>query len=231
MNLTQLFTQVNAAFRGSDDDAPTSGTDFSLWLATTNRKISEWARDGKQTWQSLFEIREIGTISAGIQDYDLDDDILIPADSVIVTTTSNQDIFYRISKPQERARFYIYRSVYISGRDPQILTFQDTITSNSQIIGGTINLGAYFLPEDLGSSGDTIPVDDPYWLVYAVASELAFNDITYSDKSSDLNNKANALYDQMISNNRKGTSDNPRILNTNVNRIRDPHGESGLGTI
>lgn len=224
MILSSFFAQVNTAYRGADDDAPTSGTDFNLWLNTTNRKISEWATDGKNVWQSLFDIREIGTISNTSQTYDLDSNIIVPADSVIVTTLLNKDIEYVICKPQERKRFL--NSVYISGNNPQVLTFQDTITSTSQIIGGTIKVAGYYLPDDLAIATDTIPVDNPYWLVYAVASELAFNDLTYESKAPDLNAKANNLYGIMSSNNRRGTNNNPRTARTNVNRIPGTRNES-----
>ncbi len=53
----------------------------------------------------------------------------------------------------------------------------------------------------------------------AVASEIAFNDITYEDKASDLNAKANALYRQMVSDERKGTYNNPIQTPVNVYRI------------
>lgn len=224
MTVETLLTQINAAYRGTDDDAPADGTpDFDLWLATANRKQNEWARDGKNTWQSLFEIREVGTVAAGTQVYDLDEEIILPANKVIVTTTGDQVLEYTISKPQERQRFL--RSAYISGRDPQTLTFYDTITSDSQIDGGTISIAAYFVPEDLTSVSDVVSVDDPYWLVYAVASELAFNDLTYEDKYQDLNVKANNLWRQMSQNNRRGTSDFPRTARTNVNRIAGPSSE------
>lgn len=219
MNVSTLFTQINGAYRGTDDDAPAVGTaDYDHWLSTTNRKLSEWARDNKNTWQSLFEVREIGTIAAGTQTYDLDDEILIPADSVIVTTTDGVAVPYRIVKPQERDRWA--NGVYISGRNPQTLTFVSTIDAGSAIVGGTISLGGFFIPDELAAANGIIPVDDPYWLVYAVASELAFNDLTYEDKAADLNNKANNLYAMMVTANRKGSSGNPRTIRTKVDRIR-----------
>ena len=299
MLVSSLFTQVNASFRGSDDDAPTSGTDFNLWLATTNRKINEWATDARNVWQSNFSfekpnepgtvattgttaltgtstnftdynvgdtvlvsgetVRTIATIPSdtsltvtvaftntvtantfthatiiktGVQSYSVHRNLLNPSDRVLVYTTANPTnaLYYIIGKPQERSRFT--NEVYLSGRNPQLLTFYDTIsaTSNSQLIGGTLKLPGYYVPVDLTVATDTVLIDDPYWLVYAVASELAFNDITYSDRSPDLNNKANNLYSAMESKNRRGTSNNPRTAQTNVNRIIDPRSEAGVGT-
>lgn len=225
MEVSTLFTQINTAYRGSDDDAPAAGTtDYTLWLATINRKISEWASDGKNTWQSLFDIRTIGTISAGTQTYDLDADIILPADNVIVTTTNGHDIEYTICKPQERKRYL--NAVYISGHNPQVLTFVDSILSSNQIVGGSLKIAGYYTPEDITSLTDTVPVDDAYWLVYSVASELAFNDLTYESKAADLTAKANNLYAGIVSNNRRGTNNNPRIARTNVNRIPGTRNES-----
>jgi len=220
MNVTEAMNQINISYRGSDDDVPAEGSvDYNMWLSTINRKKDEWARDTKNPWKSLFEIREVGTVSLGTQTYDLEDDFLTPADRVTITTTNpNNTLEYTLVEPQERGRYY--NSVYISGRDPKQLTFYDDFKADTSPIGGTINLAAYFIPEDLTSGNDEIPVDDPYWVVYSVASELAFNDLTYSDKSPDLVGKANFLYSQMAHANRKGTSGNPRTAITRVNPIR-----------
>lgn len=299
MNLTTLFTQVNAAYRGSDDDAPTSGTDFNLWLATANRKIAEWAGDANNVWQSNFSYekpnepgtvatavtttltgtntfftdytvgdtitvsgetsRVIATISSdtvltvtvafsntvsantfthatiiktGVRSYSIHRNLLNPSDQAIVVLPT-QDLYFDIEKPQQRSRYL--NSVYLSSRFPQKLIFPNGISStvNANLIGYTLKVPGYYVPNDLTQASDIVPVDDPYWLVYDVASELAFNDITYSDKAPDLNAKANNLYDGMVALNRRGTSNNPRILYTNMgnNRILDPGNEQGIGTI
>ena len=296
MTLLQLLDKVNATFRGSDDDAPLTGTpDHTLWLLTINRKISEWAGDTKNVWQSNFSLdkpNEPGTvattgtttltgtstyftdykagdtitvdgetvrtidvitsdtvltvtvafantvtantfthasvIASGIQSYSMHRTLLAPSDYVLVSTTT-QDLKYTLGKPQERDRFQ--DEVYLSGRLPQILTFYDDITSNLQIVGGTLKIPGYYVPEDLSANTDIVPVDDPFWLVYSVASELAFNDLTYEDKAPDLNAKANNLYAGMVEANRRGTNNYPRIARTNVNRITGPSSESGVGTI
>jgi len=229
MILTTFFQQVNASFRGTDDDPPTTGTDFANWLLVTNRKISEWSGDGKVNWRSLFAVQDLSPVVAfGTQTYNLPANFSVASDRVTVTDTSGNAHYYMICEPQERDRYI--NSVYISGSNPQKLTFSTTIAANELIIGGTLSVGGYYEPTDLTTGTDTIPVDDPYWLVYAVASELAFNDITYSDKSPDLNAKANNLYSGMISNNRRGSNNAPRVARTNVNRILSPSSETGVGT-
>lgn len=223
MIVSELFAQVNWAFRGSDDDAPAVGTtDYTMWLGITNRKIHGYARDTKVARKSLFENRSLGAISTGTQTYDLDDDFVSPSDEVIVTTTTGHEVKYTIVEPQERGRGP--RTVYVSGKDPQQLTFYDTITSTDQIVGGTISLGAFYMPDPLTAATDTIPVDDPYWLVCAVAATLASNDLTYESKYPDLNAEANDLYSMMTTANRRGTNNNPRVARTNVTRIPGARG-------
>lgn len=220
MTLAQLFDHINFAYRGTDDDAPAVNTpDWTLWLGTTNRKLGEYCQSEK--WVSQFAISPIGTVSAGVQSYDLDDTIILPADKVIITTLDNHKVDYRLVKPQERDRYS--HSAYISGIDPQVLTFVDTIVASSQIVGGTINVAGYYKPDDLAKPGDPVLVDDPYWLALAVASELAFNDITYVAKADDLVAKANNLWSQMVASNRAGTGDNPRRARTRVRRLGGLH--------
>lgn len=226
MTVEQLFIQTNTAYRGSDDDAPTTGVDFDLWLETANRKVSEWARDGKVTWQSLFDIKPAGILTAGVQSYPLDATVLIPSDKVVVTT-SEQAIDYTLCKPQERELFT--NACYINGTNPQKLNFFEPITNGTTAIGGTISLAGYYLPPALVDASSVVVVDDPYWLVYALASELAFNDLTYEAKYVDLNTKANNLYQQMVSNNRRGTSNNPRTARNAAYRILDPRSERTYG--
>ena len=289
MILSELFSQINATYRGTDDDAPVvSTTEWTMWLVTTNRKLNEWSTDDKNNWSSNFRItppseagtvattgtttltgtstyftdynvgdtlivsgetvRTIDTITSdtvltvtvafsntasaktftratiiktGVQSYSLNRSLYLPSDYATVTLSTSISK-YMIGKPQERDRFE--NEIYISGRNPQIVTFYDTVATN--IIGGTFSMPGYYFPADFTAETDVVPVDDPYWLVYAVASELAFNDITYSDKAADLNAKANNLYSGMVSINRRGTSNYPRIARTNVTRIPGTRNET-----
>lgn len=229
MILTELFTQVNTAFRGSDDDAPTSGTDFTLWLNTVNRKQNEWSTDSTQNWRSLFFTDTLTpVITLATQTYNLPTNFVSASDRVAVTL-AGVVTYFTIIHPQETA--YTQNCVYISGSNPQKLTFVDPIIATTGYLGGTITINGYHALADLTTGTDTILVNDPYWLVYAVASELSFNDQTYSDKAADLNAKANNLYQKMVRNNRRGTFSNPRITPTAVNRILDTTSESGVGTL
>ena len=147
-------------------------------------------------------------IKTGVQSYNLHRNFINPSDFVTVSAT--QDHNYQVDKPQERDQ----NDVYITGIDPKAITFYADIPAS--VVGGELQVPGYYKPLDLTDDTDVIPCDDPYWVVYAVASELSFNDLTYEAKTPALNAKANNLYHQMVTNNRRGT---PRVLKTNVNRI------------
>ena len=120
--------------------------------------------------------------------------------------------------PQERST--LNQNIFISELNPKSLTFTSEIESTNSIVGGELVLPAYYLPVELDAATDEIPLPDPNWGVTAVAADLAFADITYEDRASTLNDKANYLDNLMVKNNRRGTYKNPRITPTVVKRIR-----------
>lgn len=294
MIVSELFSQINSAYRGADDNVPTSGTpDYTNWIAATNRKIQEWATDSKNNWASNFyyekpnepgtvattgtttltgtsthftdyntgdtilvsgeTVRIIDTITSdtvltvtvafsntasgktfthasiiktGVQSYSLHRNLINPSDKTYIQISTTNIPEFVIGKPQERDRYL--SEVYISGKNPKTITFYDTIdaTNNSSWIGGTLKVPGYYTTDAVTGDDDEILVDDPFWLVYAVASELAFNDLTYEDKAPDLNAKANNLYQGMVNDNRRGTNNNPRVARTNVYRIPNVRNEN-----
>lgn len=158
-------------------------------------------------------------IATGVQSYSLHRSFLLPSDSVLITTTGDNDLYYDIIKPQERNTNV--RNVYVSGDNPKVLTITSEITSTEDLIGGTLTVPGYYLPDDMTAGSDILPFPDPNWGIMASAAEIAFNDIIYEDKADGINAKANALYAMMSQANRAGTWNNPRKIPTNVNRIRD----------
>jgi hypothetical protein len=282
MIVSEAMTQINMAYRGSDDDVPVAGTeDYTLWLGTINRKLSEWASDSKHTWSSIFRayFDEPGTVattgtatltgtSTKFLDYQVGDIVSVDGetDRTIATITSDTVLtvtlaftntasglsFYRktivktavtiynlhrqfispgspallvdslgniteknIAKPQDLD--ISSTDMFIYGLNPQTISFVDDPDTGQ--VGCQLIVPGYFMPYPLVNATDIIPIDDPYWIVYAVASELAFNDLTYEAKTPALNAKANNLYHTMINNNRRGTKLNPRTVGVNVTRI------------
>lgn len=219
MTLAEFIIKVNYALRGTDDDAPTSGTDYDYWVSVGNTKKDELYRDSGQDWSESYEERSLGNIAAGTQpSFELEKDFLGPVKQVYVVLANGARVYYDIVKPQEATRWC--REVYIAGRNPETLTFSNDIADADQIVGGELFLPGHWLPKNVAKAGDTIPVPDPNWLVMATAAEIAFNDLTYEDKFPDLQGKANNLYKLMTRRNRRGIHGRGRQSPYHVQRIR-----------
>lgn len=222
MKVSEFLVHTSYALRGTDDDAPAFGSDeANYWIATLNRKKNELYEDVTKQWRNTHGILSLGTISASTApEYDTDDTYLSASDTVYVVTTAGQTIYYDVIQPQ--ARNPQKRQVYVGGMDPQVLHFTNEIISTEDIIGGTLYLPGFYMPDDVSRANDTLPFLDPFWGVMAAAAEIAGNDIVYEDKEANLTAKANNLHRLMVKKNRGGTYGNPRTTPISVKRIRSP---------
>lgn len=230
MTTQDFLTQVNDNWRGTDDVAPTIGTDdANYWLRVANHIRRTVYNDTSKQWVSTYQVLPLGTISvSGAPSFPLPAGFLDAAESCYALDVSGARSDFPIIKPQEQDS--TTQAVFVAGANPQTLYFTKAITAQEGYVGDTLYLPAYVMPTDIvGTTGtETVVVDDPDWLAMATAAELAFNDITYESKAVDLNAKANALYKAMLSTNRRGTSTNPRKSRYNVARIGERHGARNL---
>lgn len=196
MTAQTLLERAWRAYRGKDvTKTPPWGSDkANMVLDLANQKKDEWAMDSNQKWTSLFEVRDIGTIATATLTYNLDADFLYPSDFIQVEKTNGDVVDISITKPQHRLDNT--ESVYISGSGPKVLTFAGTIDSG--LDGGTLRAPGYYLPADMTIVSSVVAVDDPNWLVYIVASELARNDPAKQDEFPNLIGMANELYKKMV---------------------------------
>jgi hypothetical protein len=229
MTTSEFLQEVNDSLRGIDNDVPTFGTAEALyWLRIANRVRRSLYKNPAQQWASTYQVIELGTVSASsAPTFDVDDEVIAPASSCYVLSGTNDDVRtnYTIVKPQEAST--LKQEVYIAGGDPQTLYFTQEIASTEQVVGGTLYLPAYVMPDDFGAvATEVVIVDDIDWLVLATAAELAFSDITYEERAPDLNDKANAQFKQMSQRNRRNPYGTPKTSPYSVQRISSPHGRS-----
>lgn len=159
-------------------------------------------------------------IATGVQEYNVHRNLLSVSDRVYVLDTNGNKIFVDKIHPQEND--YSNQSVYLSGGNPEVLTFTIDIESDDAMVGGTLIIPGFYLPNDLTAETDVLPVPDPNWQCMAVASEIAFTDVVYEDRTETLNARSNSLWQAMVARNRKGTYSQPRKTPYNARRIRDP---------
>ena len=195
MILSDLVIDSYLAYKGKVGSAPVAGSEkYNRILRIANRKQREWAQDSNIDWPSRFEIRPLGNLTSGNQTYDLDDDILRASDYVYLISPTRQRIPIGIIKAPQASRYI--KAAYVTGFNPKQLTFVNTI--DSSFSGYTISLACYTMPADMTTAGSKIAVDDPQWLIYAVAAELARNDFTKEEQFGNLIGQANELYKLML---------------------------------
>lgn len=205
MILSEFFQDVQIAYKGNLK-VPESGSDkYTVYLALANRKLKEWATDPYTGWNSLYREEAIGTVSLSTRDYELEDEFIRPSDYAII---SIDDATHEVPLIQPEQASTNSGAAYIHGNNPKVLTFTETVSDRYN--GGSLILPAYYLPDALVNPTDTIVVDDPNWLVYAVASELARNDYSKDDQFGNLAGIANDLYQKM-----KEANDNNSYMQDN----------------
>jgi hypothetical protein len=154
-----------------------------------------------------------------VDTYSVHRNLLGASDKIYVLDTSSNKVYLDLIHPQERD--YSTQQVHLSGVNPQILTFTEDIVSGESIDGGSLVVPGYYLPADLTTGTDLLPVPDPNWLATATAAEIAFGDIIYEDKAEILNQRANALWKAMVATNRRATYGSSRKTPYSVKRITD----------
>lgn len=190
----------------------------------TERTISAIASDTSLTVSVAFSNTASGKtfsrkmiVDDGLQTYSLHRSFIAPASKAYVVDTDSNRHYFDIIQPQERDE--LTDNAFITGGSPQVFNVNLTIPSTSSIVGGQLFVPGYFMPDDVDAETDLVPVPDANWAVLQVASEIAFNDITYEDKAADLLAKANDRFNKMVQNNRRGSNLAPRTIPNNLKRI------------
>lgn len=126
------------------------------------------------------------------QTYSLPRTLFLPSDYAKVVKADDSSFEYPIVKAQQRNT---EQCIYIHGLNPKKATFAQTIDTG--IDGATLYVPGYYIPSNIVASTDLVAVDDPSWLVYITASELARNDPAKDDQHPTLVAMANECYLKM----------------------------------
>lgn len=195
MTLADLVSDSYLAYRGKLANVPAAGTEkYNRIVRIANRKQREWALDANVDWPSLYDYRQLGTVSTGVQEYDLDDDVIRVSDYVTLTDSSNNNKRIEVIKPQTITEYVA--GCYVHGTNPKQLTFLTPITA--ALSGRSLYVPCFAMPPDLVNPTDVVTADNPEWLIYAIAAELARNDYSKVDQFGNLNGIAMNLYSQMV---------------------------------
>jgi hypothetical protein len=196
MTTQELLDDAYIAYRGKvASRTPAFGSDkATVLLNIANRKIREWSSDPRNKWNSLFEIRSVGTLVQATKTYSMPTDFYLSSDYALIVKTDTTEVEYTIIKAQKR-NVDNGQALYIHGLNPKTITFSQDL--DTAIDGGELFVPGYYSPSPLVLATDNVPVDNPDWLVYIVAAELARNDPAKEDNFPTLQGMANEEYTKM----------------------------------
>ena len=195
MTLSQVVSESYLVYRGKLSSVPAVGSEkYNRIVSIANRKQREWVQDSNVDWLSRYEMRVLGTLTTGNQEYDLDNDIMRLSDYVIITDLQGNKRYIQTLRPQVISR---YKSgCYISGGNPQQLNFVTPIDSSFN--GFALTVPCFTIPADMTTPTSVVSVEDPNWLIYATAAELARNDYAKEEQYPNIIGQANDLYKNMV---------------------------------
>ena len=194
MTLAQLVSESYLAYRGKLSSVPAVGSEkYNRIVMIANRKQRDWAQDSNVDWLSRYELRPLGTLLSGTQIYDLDNDIMRPSDYVILTDLQGNKRYIQTVRPQLASR--VTSGCYIFGTNPVQLNFITKIDSSYN--GFALTVPCFTIPADMSSPTSIVSVEDPNWLIYATAAELARNDYAKEEQYPNIVGQANDLYKKL----------------------------------
>lgn len=198
-------------------------------IMLANNLKNDWALDSHVHWDSLFANNlNVGTVVATQQAYALPSTVFYLSDFVYILRSDGVTLDrFKVVHPEARndannavgmiSNDYGDPVVYLTGSF-QLADSNLTINfvtpfqqggTNSADVGGVIQAGCYVLPDDMVNATDTVPVNNPVWLVYALAAEMARNDPAKEDQYPNLIAKANDLYQKMVLDNQGNSFQQP----------------------
>lgn len=188
---------------------PASGTSkYNKLVALANLFTQNWASEAGVDWKSLRTVATVsGTVTAT-------DTFTLPTtlgklsktegDFIRIVCTDGTESQYtivpieRLYEEGSKIQATGNSTCAVSGAS---LVFNTAFTATSREFGGTIYVPGYSIPATLSAGTDVIQVDDPYWLVFAVAAEFIRTDITRAEQYGNLIAQANNSMSGMKSDN------------------------------
>lgn len=183
--------------------APASGTKkYNQIVALGDFYTNVWQREPDTDWDSLFDYRNSGTITA-TDTFALHATIAKPSQQEgdyirILHTDGETETEYELISAD---RLYENRYGYFVAVVGRNLMFPRAFTADDAQFGGTIVVPSYGYATWPTDDGDDVTVDDPYWLVTICGAEFVRNDITRKAEYPNLIAEAVVLMDKMKENN------------------------------
>lgn len=204
MNTQTLISTAWTKAEGEVFSDAVGSDNWNYLLTLANSWIRRWGTMKGVDWASQYEqAYNVGTITnTDTFDYDNTEVRKISlenGDSVQILHKDGINYTNYTLIPPEQLRQYQNQGNYgnVVAKVGSSLQFPRAFTTADPQYGGTLTMPVYLYPTELVNATDTVPVDDPEWLVAVVAADVASKDILRKDTAALYSQEATDLMDGM----------------------------------
>ena len=188
MHLDKIIQKAYKMATGDDESISRSEPSYGKYVSILNDLQRDWYEESlilpNERWASL-EREETIVISSDTQ-YDLDGELAIHPlnySPLSITLPSGGIIIPKLVSTTEFIRSND-KNVYTASSFGKTINFKKYFVKSA--IGGRITYPYYVKLEEISNDDDNIIVDNPNWLVYMLAAEIARSDIVQAGQYGNL---------------------------------------------
>lgn len=188
MQIDKIIQKAYKMATGDDESISRSEPSYGKYLSILNDLQRDWYEESlvlpNERWASL-EREESIVISSDTQ-YDLDGELALHPlnySPLSITLSSGEIIAPKLVSAAEFIRSSD-KNIYTASSDGKIINFKKDFVKSA--IGGRITYPYYINLEEVSNNNDDIIVDNPNWLVYMLAAEIARSDIVQAGQYGNL---------------------------------------------
>lgn len=210
MTLSELVAGVVLKATGEVSTATEGDAEWNKILGIANYYIIAWANEPGVDWDSLYTPEQSFGAVTNTSTFALPATVTKISDKAgdtvrIDWTDGVGYTTFQVVTAADLKRYYLgNKSTAVGDVCAQVgrnLVFNRTFVSTDAEFGGIIKVPIYTTPTALAVAADTVPVDNPNWLVTVCAAEYVRNDITLAGQYPNLVAEANQIMTEMKDNN------------------------------
>jgi len=196
MNVSQFVQKAYLASNGKTTVLAPTSPRYVKFVALANTLQDDWLSEPDIQWNSRYERLSLGTITSDrvAMDEDIYEFSKREGDYITITSTAGNISYWSLVTPEEFRRYRYNNTCTVIGDE---LVFARTFVTGDNEYGGEVIVPVTMKLDPLVQPTDDILVDDPNWLVYAVAAEQVRNTVTKLSQYPALIQKANNIMVKM----------------------------------
>lgn len=202
------YIQLAYQYGVGEATAPVDGEEnYEILWNVSGPLIESWQNEKGTNWNSLWDRTNLAPLVTAT------DTFAIPAkirkiskeeDGIKIVGPNGSTCYFTAVKPNQ-----LWKGGNLCAQVGRTLKFAKPFDAASPLIGGTISTAYYGYAAKLVDANSLISVDQPMWLVFMGAAELARNDYTKQNNAPGLVAQANEVMEAMKFENEE--EENPKV--------------------